>query len=274
MANKKHTAKGGKKAIKAPKKVRRTESSHAIAPKDRIDAIAEHYRQHRLGYPPALRDWVFETTGVRPPGVIVDLGCGSGNSTRTFARRGFELVGIDPGEEMLELARLEGGGTYRRGESTATGVDSHSTNLVISGMAFHRFDVPATLAELRRILVPGGWCAAFWKLLAKTPLLDQYDALVKSLSSEYENTPKPLPTIATIKARPEVVNVRETEILNRHELDREGLIERAFSSFYVAYGVQDLAGFKRALLDLFERHQVGGRVELLYRYIAIAWQIA
>jgi ubiquinone/menaquinone biosynthesis C-methylase UbiE len=244
-----------------------------VPPKDRFNATAEHYRQHRPGYPPELVDWILATTGVRPPAVVVDLGCGTGISTRAFAGRRLELLGLDPSEGMLAEAHREGGATYRRGESTATGLADRSANLVISGQAFHWFEIPATLVELRRILVPGGWCSAFWNLRAKTPLLDEYDALLKSLSSEYEQVPKPLPTIAAIKARSEITSVRESEIPNRQELDREGLVGRAFSSSYVTHGVQDRAGFERALLDLFERHQIGGHVEFVYTTVAIAWQI-
>lgn len=38
-------------------------------------------------------------------GLIVDLGCGTGKMTRLLQKRGFDMIGIDLSEEMLEIAR-------------------------------------------------------------------------------------------------------------------------------------------------------------------------
>jgi SAM-dependent methyltransferase len=244
-----------------------------VPPKDRFDATAEDYVRHRPGYPRELVDWVLATSGVRPPALVADLGCGTGISTRAFAGRGLELVGIDPSDAMLAKARELGGATFRKGESTATGLADRSVALAISGQAFHWFDIPATFAELARILVPGGWCAAFWNLRGKTPFLEEYEALLRQASAEYAEVPRPLPTIEAIRKRPEVAASVEAEFPNRQVLDREGLIGRAFSSSYVAHSVRDRPAFERALLELFDRHQESGRVTFDYRAVAIAWRL-
>lgn len=38
-------------------------------------------------------------------GIMLDLGCGTGTMTRRFSRRGFDMIGVDASEEMLEMAR-------------------------------------------------------------------------------------------------------------------------------------------------------------------------
>lgn len=44
-------------------------------------------------------------------GLVLELGCGTGNMTRRLAKKGFDMIGIDTSEEMLSIAReLKGTG--------------------------------------------------------------------------------------------------------------------------------------------------------------------
>ncbi|MBK9289054.1 MAG: class I SAM-dependent methyltransferase [Flavobacteriales bacterium] len=56
------------------------------------------------------------------PGLIVDLGCGTGISTRLFASTGHPVIGIDPNADMLATARAEGAQDYRVGTSEQSGL--------------------------------------------------------------------------------------------------------------------------------------------------------
>ena len=38
-------------------------------------------------------------------GIMLDLGCGTGKLTRLFAKRGFDMIGVDNSMDMLEIAR-------------------------------------------------------------------------------------------------------------------------------------------------------------------------
>ena len=40
-------------------------------------------------------------------GLIAELGCGTGTMTRLLARAGYDMIGIDLSEEMLDIARYE-----------------------------------------------------------------------------------------------------------------------------------------------------------------------
>ena len=40
-------------------------------------------------------------------GIVVDLGCGTGKITRLLADAGYDMIGVDNAEEMLEIAREE-----------------------------------------------------------------------------------------------------------------------------------------------------------------------
>lgn len=55
-------------------------------------------------------DWVFYLTGLLQEygvkdGLVLELGCGTGKVTRRMAAKGYDMIGIDISEEMLEIAR-------------------------------------------------------------------------------------------------------------------------------------------------------------------------
>ncbi len=241
-------------------------------PKERFSETADAYEKYRPTYPQALVDWVLRTAGVLPPAWIGDLGCGTGISTRLFAERGFRVVGIDPNEEMLRLARKHGG-LFLRAEASATALREGSLDLVVSGQAFHWFDLATVMPELRRALKPRGTVAAFWNRRASTPFLDEYERLLRTHSTEYGGIPGPRETIPRIQASPWVADLREAEFENAQEFDLAGVIGRARSSSYVIHGVRDLPAFERALAEAFDRHQRGGKVTFAYRSVVLAWRL-
>src|SRR5204862_7408313 len=85
-------------------------------PRDRFSNLSDLYHKYRPTYPAEVIDYVLS---LAPTGRIADLGCGTGISTRLLAARGRDVVGIDPNDAMLDVARREGG-TYLKGEAAAT----------------------------------------------------------------------------------------------------------------------------------------------------------
>lgn len=243
-------------------------------PRERFIGTADNYEKYRPSYPPELIDWIVTTSEIGPGARIADLGCGTGISTRLFAARGFDVVGIDPNPEMLARAERAGGASYRKGEAAATGLEDRSVDLIVGGQAFHWFDLGPVFREFRRILKPGRWCAAFWNLRSKsTPFLEEYDAVLLRHSSEYGKLVADEDLVPRIRNSREILEPREAEFTNRQAFDLEGLLGRAGSSSYVVHGVKDRAPFDAALNDLFDRHQKNGLVEFLYRTVAIAWKL-
>lgn len=242
--------------------------------RERFTEAADRYRRYRPTYPAELVDWILRTAALSPSARIVDVGCGTGISTRLFAGRGYSVMGIDPNEEMLAHARAEGEADYLRGEAAATGLPAGSVDLIVAAQAFHWFDLSQVLPELRRILRPGGACVAFWNLWATTPFRTEYDALLKRFSGEYRELTRPADTIRAIREWPGLAGVSEAEFPNRQLLDRESFFGRVYSSSYVVHGVEDREAFDRALSEIFDRHQAAGRLEFLYRSVGILWRFS
>lgn len=246
----------------------------SVDPHRRFSATAERYHAYRPSYPPALVDWVLGLPGLPVRPAVADVACGTGITTRLFAERGGDVVGVDPNEDMLAFARAEDGPRFRvvMGTAEKSGLPPASVDLVTVGQGFHWFELAAAFAEMGRILRPGGWCAAFWNARARSPFLDGYERLLQEWSSEYARIKTPERTIEEIQASPSVTGARTAEFANAQVLDRAGVFGRAHSSSYVAHGVADRAGFDRALSALFDAHQAAGVVEFAYRTLAIAWQ--
>ena len=95
-------------------------------------------------------NWRARGIDMLPPGTVLDLGCGTGATD--FGDR--VVIGLDPVIEMLALspvlARLVAVGE-------ALPLRDGSVDGVFSGFVFRNLtSVPATLAEVARVLEPGG----------------------------------------------------------------------------------------------------------------------
>jgi len=105
----------------------------------------------------------------RPVARVLDLATGTGDLAFLLARRfpRARIIGVDLSPQMLALAKkrasVEAPGApiaWRRGEMAKTGLAPGSVDLVTAGYALRNApDLGATLAEIARVLKPGGVAA-------------------------------------------------------------------------------------------------------------------
>lgn len=241
--------------------------------KIRFSATVGNYDQYRPSYPSKLIDWIITTIKLKPPDTVVDIGCGTGISTRLFAEKGFKVIGVDPNQDMLEDAKNRGStAIYQKGNAENTNLPADFANLIISAQAFHWFAIDKTMQEFKRILKPEGFCCAFWNVRVQNLLTKSYEAIIKKYSGDYEKTIKAIETIQAIKASPVVKSVKTGRFTNTQSLNFEGLINRAYSTSYVVHGVKDHGGFKKELAELFKNYQSRGKITFTYDVLAICWQ--
>ncbi|MER6513975.1 class I SAM-dependent methyltransferase [Nonomuraea sp. NPDC001636] len=95
---------------------------------------------------------------------ILDVGCGTGVVTAAALAAGAEVTAVDADPAMLELvARRHPAATVRRATLPVLPFEDASFDAVAGNFVVnHVADVPATLAELRRVLRPGGAAALTW----------------------------------------------------------------------------------------------------------------
>jgi len=69
-----------------------------------FDAVANLYEEIRPGIPDQTVQDIIVLSGIPANGRIIEIGCGPGNATLSFARRGYEMLCLELGVHLAELA--------------------------------------------------------------------------------------------------------------------------------------------------------------------------
>ena len=142
---------------------------------------AAAYERGRPGYPAEAVAELVRVLGVAPGATVLDLAAGTGKLTRQLLATGATLVAVEPAAAMrAQLARVVAGqgpagpghGPGRPGPGVlvvggtaeAIPVRDGSLDAVTVGQAFHWFDAARAVAELARVLRPGGRLGLMWNV--------------------------------------------------------------------------------------------------------------
>lgn len=89
---------------------------------------------------------------------VLDAGCGEGRFCRLLAARGLGTTGIDPAPSLIaEAQRQHPEGDYRIAGAEQLPFDDGAFDLVVAYLSLiHIPDVKAAIAEMNRVLRPGG----------------------------------------------------------------------------------------------------------------------
>ncbi|WP_194790801.1 class I SAM-dependent methyltransferase [Pseudomonas sp. UFMG81] len=124
-----------------------------------------NYEQGRPGYPAALRDWLQGSLGIDRDTAVLDLGAGTGKFTRLLCPLTPRLTAVEPVAAMRErFAEQLPGVTVLDGSAQHIPVADASQQVVVCAQAFHWFADAAALAEIHRVLAPGGRLGLVWNV--------------------------------------------------------------------------------------------------------------
>ena len=70
-----------------------------------FDEVADEYDRHRPPYPDVLIDRACEVAGIEPGTPVLEVGCGTGQLTRSLLARGLRVTAVEPGLQLIALAR-------------------------------------------------------------------------------------------------------------------------------------------------------------------------
>lgn len=121
--------------------------------------VAEAYDRGRPDYPAAAAAWLAGGEAK----VVLELAAGTGKLTRTLVDQGHAVFATEPDEDMLAVLRErvpEVSAKVAHAEDIPA--NDRSVDVVVVAQAFHWFDAERALAEIARVLKPGGHVALVW----------------------------------------------------------------------------------------------------------------
>ena len=127
-----------------------------------FSAAAGHYARARPTYARPAVGLLKESI---PAGAVLDLAAGTGILTGQLFRAGRAVVAVEPLGEMLAQLRLSLPAVpCLQAAAEALPFADGSFAGVTVAQAFHWFDAPSALAEIARVLEPGGVLAMVWNV--------------------------------------------------------------------------------------------------------------
>jgi SAM-dependent methyltransferase len=161
---------------------------------------------------------------------VLDLAAGTGKLTRLLVPTGAHVVAVEPVEAMRALLA---GVEVLDGTAEAIPLPDASVDAVTVGQAFHWFDAPAALAEIDRVLRPGGGLGLIWNERDESiPWVDEYGRIFRwQVERPYAHG---VDWAAVVDASGRFSPAQHRRFGWEQVLDEDGLVDRALSTSYVA----------------------------------------
>lgn len=133
-----------------------------------FDTIADAYERGRPAYPQEVIASLAAELRIERGDRVLDLAAGTGKLTKALLDFGLDVVAVEPQESLRGLLEVAiGSERVREGTAEAIPLEDGSVAAVTVADAFHWFEPAGALAEIARVLRPGGGvallaCAVDW----------------------------------------------------------------------------------------------------------------
>jgi SAM-dependent methyltransferase len=138
-----------------------------------FDEVSELYNRVRPTYPEELFADLVAATGVHEGSPVLEVGCGTGQATRSLAALGFSVTAVEPGPGMVALARqgLRSFDNVRVEHSTFEEWDDQGRrfDLLLAAASWHWVDPAIGWPRAHRALRSGGWMALIGNVVVRRP---------------------------------------------------------------------------------------------------------
>ncbi len=151
-----------------------------------FNEVAIEYDRNRPTYPDALIDEACEVAGIGDGDRVLEIGCGTGQLTRSLLARGLRVTALEPGDQLILLAEenLKDAGDveflHARFEDTQLPRESYAA--VFSASAIHWVDPDLSWRKISDALAPNGMLALIQYFgLREQRSADDQEALLSAL---------------------------------------------------------------------------------------------
>jgi SAM-dependent methyltransferase len=206
---------------------------HTLDPTGRFSSRATAYALWRPDYPQAAIDLILDGLGAPDRLTVVDLGAGTGISSRMLADRGARVLAVEPNEAMRSGGGVDGQVEWIAAPAEETTLPDDCADAVTAFQAFHWFDPQRIFAEIHRLLKPGGVFAAIWnKRERRDPFTADYSELISRHARQHPAEERPGATDPLYSA-PRFGPAELQIVPHSQRLPLAGLIGRAESTSYL-----------------------------------------
>jgi SAM-dependent methyltransferase len=193
--------------------------------------VAQEYERARPDWP----DEAIAALGLPRSAEVLDLAAGTGKLTRALLQHFDRVVAVEPLDEMR--ARIPSEARVLSGTAEAIPLESGAVDAVFVGEAFHWFSTSAALAEIARVLRPGGVLALLWNRPVEDFEPEPPEAFWQLFDERTEEKPPELSSRSGHWRRVfpgPFGDLDELEFPNELVLDREGVVAHVCSWSQVA----------------------------------------
>lgn len=132
-----------------------------------FDDNAVLYDKYRPRYPNDLIEELIDLSQIKVRDKILEIGCGTGQITIDFIKRGYEVIAIEKGESLSKIAlnKIKKYGIGQIINSTfEEWMPIGKFKLMISAQAFHWIDKESGIDKILKILEENGSIGLIWNL--------------------------------------------------------------------------------------------------------------
>ncbi len=151
--------------------------------------VSKLYHSARRGYADKLFLDIVKISGIDKNSLILDVGCGTGKSTEFFAKRGYKIIGLDLGKELISIAKSElqkyPSVSFKISSYEKVKFKSNTFNLIISGQAFHWLNPVIACKNSARFLKKNGYFIIFSKFQKNLKFSPEIRELFIKYCSDY-----------------------------------------------------------------------------------------